>query len=156
MKKGFKVIGFSLLGLLALMLGYMVTQGVYPIWMSIHDKVYQVENDLAIGGMDPVTYFAGNPEMGNSNHSYRYKGASFQFASAQNLEAFKANPDNYMPKYGGYCAFATGSGVIAPSSAECYLVQEGELFLFSNKEVQIKFKESFSDMKQKADKAWKK
>jgi hypothetical protein len=55
-----------------------------PVWTGI------LGTEAAVGGYDSVSYFNGTPVMGSDAFTTRYKGATFKFANAQNLAAFKA------------------------------------------------------------------
>lgn len=58
---------------------------------------------LAIQGYDPVAYFIqGKPLKGTEEFSYQWMGAEWRFVSAQNLDLFRSNPEQYAPQYGGY------------------------------------------------------
>lgn len=64
------------------------------------------ESNVAIHGYDPVAYFTeGRPVKGVSEFRASYGNADFLFASAANRDAFEADPVQYAPAYGGYCAF---------------------------------------------------
>ena len=69
---------------------------------------------LALKGYDPVAYFTdGQPTKGADQYSFQWKGVTYRFASAENLQRFKADPDKYLPQYGGYCAYAMSLDRIA-------------------------------------------
>lgn len=88
---------------------------------------------LAIRGTDPVAYFDGNgPVAGSSEHSLMWKGTTWNFASAANRDAFEANPEQYAPIFGGYCAYAASLGYLAPTSPDAWTVYEGKLYLNAN------------------------
>lgn len=58
---------------------------------------------VAVKGYDVVAYFTlGKPTKGDSKFSYEWKDATWRFANAEHLEAFKADPEKYAPQYGGY------------------------------------------------------
>jgi len=58
---------------------------------------------LAVKGYDVVAYFTlGEPTEGDSDFSYEWQGATWRFANAGHLAAFKADPEKYAPQYGGY------------------------------------------------------
>ena len=58
---------------------------------------------LAIKGYDTVAYFTeGKPVKGKKDFEYRWQGPKWRFASARNMELFKADPEKYAPQYGGY------------------------------------------------------
>lgn len=88
---------------------------------------------LAIRGTDPVAYFDGNgPVMGAPDHMLMWKGATWQFASADNMTAFEANPETYAPVFGGYCAYAASLGYLAPTAPEAWTIYEDKLYLNAN------------------------
>lgn len=93
---------------------------------------------VAIGGMDPVSYFADPaPQRGLPDYEYDWQGAPWYFANAANLEAFKKAPEIYAPQYGGHGAMSMSRGFVADSDPVIYTVYKDRLFLFysaSNRE----------------------
>lgn len=88
------------------------------------------EGGLAIRGADPVAFFtAMEPTMGSADHALMWNGTTWQFASAENMEMFMANPEAYAPQYGGYCAFALSKGSLASSVPEAWTIHEDKLYL---------------------------
>jgi YHS domain-containing protein len=88
---------------------------------------------IAIKGYDPVAYFtAGKPVPGVGAYSYPWKGVTYRFAFAEDLERFKAAPDRYVPQYGGYCAFAMSLNRIADIDPERWAIVDGKLYLNKN------------------------
>ena len=61
---------------------------------------------VAVKGYDVVAYFDGQAQKGDKAHEFSYEGVTYRFASAANAKRFKANPEAYLPQYGGYCAYA--------------------------------------------------
>ncbi len=112
-------------------------------------------SNLAVGGYDPVAYFdAGAPAKGSKEFSYEFGGASWRFASADNLEKFKANPETYAPQYGGYCAWAVSQGYTAPGNPENWSVRGGKLYLNYNDKVQEDWLKDPDGFIAKADVNW--
>jgi len=88
---------------------------------------------IAIKGYDPVAYFvAGRPTPGVEAHAYRWNGVTYRFASAENLERFKTDPERYVPRYGGYCAFAMSINRIADIDPARWAIVDGKLYLNKN------------------------
>ncbi len=86
---------------------------------------------LALGGNDPVSYFVDpKPRPGSPDLEYGFSGGYWRFANEGNLAAFKADPDAYVPRYGGYGALAIAQGSIAPGNPEIYVVRGKRLYLF--------------------------
>lgn len=93
---------------------------------------------LAIGGMDPVSYFTEPmPLPGRPDYEFQWMGASWYFANAANLEIFKKHPELYAPQYGGHGAMAMARGFLADSDPSIYTIFKQRLYLFysaSNRE----------------------
>lgn len=97
--------------------------------MAAEPEVFS-DGGLAIRGADPVAYFTqGAPVIGDPAHALMWRGTTWHFASADNMEQFTANPEAYAPQYGGYCAYAMAQGYVATSVPEAWTVHEGRLFL---------------------------
>jgi YHS domain-containing protein len=94
-----------------------------------------VEN-VAIKGFDTVAYFTDqNPIQGNPQFSFIWNGAKWYFSSAANMEKFKANPEQYAPQFGGYCAWAVSKGYTADGDPNAWKVVDGKLYLNYNQDV---------------------
>jgi YHS domain-containing protein len=87
-------------------------------------------DDVGLKGYDPVAYFTrGEPTPGVDQYTYRWKGVFYRFASAEDLGLFKANPEKYLPQYGGYCAFAISLNRIADIDPSEWTIVDGKLYL---------------------------
>lgn len=112
---------------------------------------------LAIKGHDPVAYFTQDAAvLGSSDYTTEYKGATYRFASAENLNAFNANPAKYAPKYGGYCAYAVSKGALAPVDPEAFSVVDDRLYLNFSKRVRQTWSEDIPGNIKAADENWPK
>nr|MBI1228926.1 YHS domain-containing protein [Cytophagales bacterium] len=109
----------------------------------------------AIRGYDPVAYFTkGVPTKGDDQYKVFVEGANWYFSSKENLDLFTANPEKYMPQYGGYCAFGVAGGYKASTSPFAWSVVEGKLYLNYNQKVQQEWSAERSSMIKKGDKNW--
>jgi YHS domain-containing protein len=103
-----------------------------------------VFNDTAIDGYDTVAYFTqGKPVEGNKKYQTTWREADWRFASQENLDLFKQNPEMYAAQYGGYCAWAMAGGKTAGIDPDAWHIEDGKLYLNYNKNVQ---KEWFTTM----------
>lgn len=95
---------------------------------------FNIEESLAIQGYDPVAYFEiGEAKKGKKDISLTYQGVIYRFASVQNKNLFEQNPQQYEPKYGGWCAYAMGSdGSKVRVDPKTFKIKDGELYLFYN------------------------
>ncbi|WP_186417127.1 YHS domain-containing (seleno)protein [Bosea sp. CS1GBMeth4] len=85
---------------------------------------------LAIRGYDPVAYFReGGPRPGESEFAVRHGGATWRFASAEHKALFEADPQRYLPAYGGFCAYGTSRGYLVKIEPEAWSIVGGRLFL---------------------------
>jgi len=85
---------------------------------------------LAIRGYDPVAYFRdGGPRQGKAEFSVRHGGASWRFASAEHKALFEADPQRYLPAYGGFCAYGTSRGYLVKIEPEAWSIVDGRLYL---------------------------
>ena len=122
------------------------------------EDFYTGRGNAAIKGYDAVAYFKqGEAVKGSSEFSYDYKGVTWQFASAENLNDFKASPDNYIPQYGGYCAYAMSlyskKVKIDPKQ---FTVKDDKLYLNYNAGTSRKFNTDIDNHISQADENWTK
>ena len=84
----------------------------------------------AIRGYDAVAYFAdGEPQPGSAAFSHDWNGAVWLFASAAHRNTFKANPENYAPQFGGYCAYTITKGHVQEARPEVWSIVDDKLYL---------------------------
>ncbi len=95
---------------------------------------YNVDSEkVAIHGYDTVAYFTeGKATQGKDEFGHAWEDARWQFASATNLELFKANPERYAPQFGGYCAGGLAVGEYADGHPELFTIVDGKLYLIKN------------------------
>jgi len=111
--------------------------------------------DLAIKGYDPVAYFAeSKPVKGSAKHTFAYMGATWRFANAENLAAFKADPAKYAPQYGGYCAWAVSQNYTADIDPNAWRIVNEKLYLNYDKSVQAEWEKDIPGLIAKANTNW--
>ena len=111
----------------------------------------------AIKGYDPVAYFTeSKPVLGKKEFTYSWKDATWHFASEDNLEKFKANPEKYAPQYGGYCAYGVAQGYAVKIEPEAWEIVNDKLYLNYNLKVQKDWQEKKQDYITTADENWPK
>ena len=122
------------------------------------EKVYtSLFSDLALSGYDPVAYFTdGRPVAGRREYELEWDGATWRFASAEHRDLFRAEPERYAPRYGGYCAYAVAQGTTASADPENWTIVDGRLYLNYNTEVQRTWKQDIPGYIEKADRNWPK
>ena len=136
-----------------LVLGFVV--GAPPAALA-KDPVYtSTFSNLAVSGYDPVAYFtAGKPVEGSADFETEWNGATWRFASADNLATFEADPEAYAPQYGGYCAWAVSQGYTASTVPEAWRIVDGKLYLNYSLSVQRQWEGDVPGHIAKADGNW--
>jgi len=119
-----------------------------PVWTGEDGK------SPAAGGTDVVSYFTGTPVPGTPALSTDYQEARFQFATKENLEAFKATPGRYLPQYGGHCAWAAAEGRRAGGNPAVWKIVDGKLYLNCSKDAEAKWQANLQANITKADEWW--
>lgn len=124
--------------------------------VAAEDPVYTgLLSNTGAGGYDVVSYFEdGEATEGSSSHSAEYLGVSWRFASAEHKAKFEADPDAYVPQYGGYCAWAVSQGYLAKGDPEHWTVKDGKLYLNYNQSVQDKWLEDTDNFIRTANENW--
>ncbi|WP_114767126.1 YHS domain-containing (seleno)protein [Vibrio rhodolitus] len=119
------------------------------------DAVYSDFFGKAIRGYDPVAYFSqAQPVKGNSDFTYQWNGAEWYFSTQENLIAFMANPDQYAPQYGGYCAWAVSKGYTAKIDPTAWNIVNGKLYLNYSKSVQQTWQQDIDGNIRQGDQNW--
>ena len=63
-------------------------------------------SNIALQGYSPVSYLdLGLAQRGNKAFKSTHEKVNYYFTSAEHKNMFQANPDKYMPAYGGFCAW---------------------------------------------------
>ena len=110
---------------------------------------------LALTGYDPVSYFTGNtPFEGKPEFTAQHNGLTYRFASAENRDAFAADPARYAPQYDGYCAYGVSRGYKVGVDPLAYKVVSGRLYLNYSRSVQRTWSRDIPGYISKADGNW--
>ena len=125
----------------------------------IERKHLNLENGVAIKGYDPVSYFTGKkPIKGTKEYSFVHLGTTYQFATEENLNAFKSTPEKFQPEFGGWCAFAMSvSGEKVEVDPETFKIIDGKNYLFYNfyfTNTLKKWNQDEANLKPVADQNW--
>lgn len=127
---------------------------VIPLAMAGKPPVFSTAEG-AIRGYDPVAYFTvGEPTRGKPDFSVEWKGATYYFANADNLDRFKADPDAFAPQFGGYCAYAVSQGYTASTVPEAWEIVDDKLYLNYSKNVQKRWQQDIPGHIRAANQHW--
>jgi len=136
------------------LLGVLAT--ALPIAAQTTELVVVDRNSgLAILGFDPVAYFTNRaPLLGKGEFEHRHAGAVWQFRNAGNLAAFAADPDVYMPRFGGYDPVGVGRGVAVAGDPRIWMIVGERLYLFQSPENKAAFAADSELAVTAADEGW--
>ncbi len=86
---------------------------------------------VMLDGHDVVAYFTqGRHAMGQPQFSSRHQGVGFHFASAAHKALFDANPQRYLPQFGGFCANGIVYAIPWGGDADTWAILDGKLYIF--------------------------
>jgi YHS domain-containing protein len=98
------------------------------------------DSGIAIRGFDTVAYFTqGKPVKGSADYVVNWSGATWQFASQEHADLFKADPEAYAPQYGGYCAYGVAQDYLVKIEGDQWKIEDGKLYLNYDRKVQSKW-----------------
>ena len=87
--------------------------------------------NLGIQGYSPVSYFEKNKaEKGKSKFQAEYNNKVYWFTSAAQINAFKANPEKYLPTFEAFCPYALSLGRHVGIDPTNFKIVAGQLLLF--------------------------
>ena len=110
---------------------------------------------LGLHGVDTVALSSlGAVAEGSAVHTVLYDGAAYYFASKDSADRFSAQPDKYLPQYGGYCAFAVALGKKLDGDPRYADIVDGKLYLFVNDAIFQKYKENPQKTIAEAERKW--
>lgn len=151
---------FSRRALLSTLLASSALLAAVPQTALAYDETSTFElnvdaQGVAIQGHDPVAYFdAGQPTKGQARFSASHRGATYWFASAAHRDAFKAQPEHYVPQFGGFCAMGVALDKKLDGDPNAWRIVDGKLYLNVNKDVQKKWLEDVPGHLAKAKAQW--
>ncbi len=110
---------------------------------------------LALQGYDPVAYFTeGAPTKGSWKITAVHEDATYRFASEEHKATFEANPEAYLPQYGGYCAFGAAMGFKFDGDPTYWKIVDDELFLNISADIQERWVSDIPGFVAQADENW--
>jgi hypothetical protein len=119
-------------------------------------------NHVAIKGYDTVAYFTDRKAVkGSTQFEYVFDDARWQFSNAAHREMFVADPDHYMPQYGGFCAACVAMkecaafGDLAPADPDAWTIVDGKLYMVAGKKFLDRWKANSAENIRQANAHWR-
>src|SRR5262245_28675260 len=136
----------------SLLLGVMLLAAPASVFAQDYTR-----NTPGLAGYDPVAYFTdGKPMRGSGNHVTVQDGVTYAFASEEHKKMFEANPQKYLPAYGGYCAYGVAAGKKFVVDPEAWKIVDGRLYLIMDKDIQKTWEKDIPGHIKKAEANWSK
>jgi len=130
---------------------------VLPTAADPDRRINKDESKLAILGYDTVAYFTqSRPVKGSDKFKHVWQDAIWQFSKAEHRDKFIEDPEQYAPRFGGFCvmAMARGQGKLYKVEPEEYRIVDGKLFLNYSKKYSDQFDEDPKGAVAKAEANW--
>lgn len=91
------------------------------------------DSKIALAGYSPVSYVDLDlAQRGDKDIKSEHKGVKYFFVDADQKKKFDANPQKYLPQFGGYCATGIAVGAKFRTDPNKFLVRDGKLYMFLN------------------------
>ena len=112
---------------------------------------------LMLFGADVVAYITQNAYVqGTPEFKSTYQEVDFHFSSAEHKALFDAEPTQYIPQYGGYCANGIMFGIPWGGNASDFRVVNGKTYIFGGTVSQAAFELEMDKNIALADEYWEK
>jgi len=110
---------------------------------------------LGVHGVDPVVLSTLNAvAAGEASHAVVHDGVAYYFASQLTADRFKADPNKYLPQFGGFCAFAVTLGKKLDGDPRYADIVDGKLYLFVNAAVYQRYLNDRENTLRVAEEKW--
>ena len=108
----------------------------------------------AVQGYDVVAYFEQHAEKGRKEYSLEYAGVTWNFSTAEHRDKFRQDPEQFLPQYGGFCAYSIGRGYPATADPQSFAIVNGKLYMFFDKAVKFVWEQDQARLTANADGYW--
>lgn len=111
---------------------------------------------LMLFGHDVVAYFTeGRHRIGSPRIKSVHQGVTYRFASAEHKALFDAQPANYLPQYGGYCANGIAYAIPWGGDGNSWRIRDGKLYVFGGEASRRAFEMDRALNTERADRYWR-
>lgn len=120
------------------------------------DSVSRDGQGVALQGFDVISYLDQHAEPGQKTYAFDYKGLTWLFANGEHLRLFSRQPEQYIPEYGGFCAYSIGRGYPATADPKIFTLEGGKLYFFFDRAARSVWQQDQRNMVAAADRNWPK
>lgn len=110
---------------------------------------------VGLRGTDAVALATGlDVTPGMAEFTVEHNGVAYYFASEETMQQFAADPQRYLPQYGGYCAFGVAIGLKLDANPHLADIVDGKLYVFLNEVAFAKYLEDKEGTLAQAEANW--
>ncbi len=107
-------------------------------------------------GYDLTSFFTSEkPAHGTGHHVATYDGVDYLFTSDENKKTFEANPEKYLPAFGGFCAFGASIGKKFVADPDVYDIVDNKLYFNLDTKIRAIWAKDIGGNIKKAESNWK-
>ena len=144
-------------GVCALTINAMSSGGETDTAAGSRIKFYGYPSGAGAGGYDVVAYFSeAKAQKGSAAHRAEWGGETWHFASPENRDEFLRNPAQYIPQYGGHCAYGVAQGYLVRGDPQAWSVRGDKLYLNYNSSIRVAWLAAAEQFIADAVPSWKK
>jgi len=122
---------------------------------ALSETLYLNGMGYAIGGYDPVAYFDVEEAIkGSLDHELITDEGTWLFSRIEYLEMFQADPERYMPQFGGFDAEGMARGFKRRSDPTLWVLLDGKVYLHYSIIDQNRWAEDIRGNIRAAEKNW--
>ena len=126
-----------------------------PVAVAATNINKDARTNVALEGYDPVAFFTvGEATKGSPGVQAEHNGAVYFFADEANKATFLADPESFLPAYGGYCAFGASKNLLLPVDIQTWEIIDGKLILQYSDGAKETFSQDVEGYLEKADEYW--
>jgi YHS domain-containing protein len=138
-----------------LLLSLLIATLALPVFAQSKTLLNLDDSGVAIQGYDPVAFFTDHkPVKGDPKFVIKRDGAIYFFASKEHQALFRANPAQYEPDFGGYCAYGVSRNKLVEIDVDAFQIVDGKLLLQYSKGVRDDFNKDMQGNLAKARANW--
>lgn len=122
---------FSRRSILQLGLFASISTALTPAFAA-SSRVSTDDAGRAIQGYDTRAYWsADKARIGSDDFTVSWNGATWRFETQGEADQFAADPEAFVPQFGGFCTRAMSLGKVVDGDPEVWRIFEGKLYLFA-------------------------
>lgn len=147
----FKVVAaVAVISAVAVEIGETSSQPSKPV-----ETIHMDEDRVAVSGYDLVSVTSGKqPIMGRPQYRIEHEGVNYHFISERNALQFKADPEKFLPEFGGFCAYGVRMGQRHRVDPSAFEIVDGRLYLFLDRATRQLWREDVKGNIARAEQRW--